>query len=231
MTAGMQEKDWAVLKKLPLFAGLDRSRLEPLLAQAAVVTNPRHAVLFVQEEAAHRFYVVFDGWVKLFRSTTDGHESVIALIGPGESFAEAAIFGSEDYPVSAEVVDDARLLSVPADPFLRRIKEDPELALKMLAAMSRHLRGLVGHVEQLSAQSTVQRIAVFLLRLCPPDASSTSLRLPLDKSLIANRLGMQPETFSRGLARLREIGVVSKRGGVEIEDVSTLRTLAASRRR
>lgn len=224
--SGLSATDWAVLARLPLFAGLERNRLASLLASAAVVERPRHAVLFVQDEPATRFYILFGGWVKLFRSTAAGQESVIALIGPHESFAEAAIFGSREYPVSAEVIDDARLLSVPADSFLARMREDPELALKMLAAMARHLRELVAHLEQLSGTSALQRVATFLLRLCPPGTESAEIRLPLDKALIANRLGMQPETLSRGLARMREVGIISRRGRMEIPDIAALRRLA-----
>ena len=66
--------------------------------------------------------------------------------------------------------------------------------------MARHLHRLVLQVEQLTSRSSVERVADFLLHLCPPGAGRAEVELPLDKSLIAARLGMQPETFSRSLA-------------------------------
>ncbi|MBI4184603.1 MAG: cyclic nucleotide-binding domain-containing protein [Proteobacteria bacterium] len=226
---GLIEADLEVLRRHPVFSGLPGNVIATLLAEATVKDFPRHAVLFLQDEPATHFYVIFDGWVKLFRQTPDGQESVIAVFGRGESFAEAAIFESQDFPVSAEVVEGARLLVVPAAPFLKCLREDVTIALNILASMSRHLRGLVRHVEQLTVKSSAERLAVFLLRLCPRGASSAVIRLPLDKSLIAGRLGMQPETLSRSLAKLRRIGVRTRGSEVIVANVVALKGMSEGR--
>jgi CRP-like cAMP-binding protein len=223
---GMTGDDHAVLAKIPLFSGLKPEALRSLLADAWVQSFARNAVLFLQDEPATRCYVVFDGWVKLFRTTQDGQESVIAVFTRGDSFAEAAIFDRARYPVHATVAEDARLLVIPAEPFMRKLAENGEYALKVLAAMSRHLRSLVQQVERLQLKSSTQRVAEFLLRLCPVFAGPAVLKLPVDKVLIAGRLGMQPETFSRSLAKLRSVGVVSKGPEVTIDDVVVLRRLS-----
>lgn len=211
-----------LLGQLPLFAGLPRDQLLLLLVDASVRLYPRGAVLFLQDEPATRFYVLFEGWVKLFRQTPDGQESVIAVFTRGESFAEAAMLEHGVFPVSAAVVEDARLLVIPAERFLARIRERGELALNILASMSRHLRRLVQQVEQLTVKSAAERLAGFLYRLCPKEPGPVVIRLPFDKSLVAGRLGMQPETLSRALARLRRIGVKTHGLEVTIPDVGTL---------
>jgi CRP-like cAMP-binding protein len=188
-----------------------------------VQSYARNTLLFLQDDPAARFYVVFDGWVKLFRSTEDGEESVIAVFSSGESFAEAAIFDQGIYPVSATLVEDSRLLVVPAGPFVKALSENGEYALKIMASMSRQLRNLVRQVEQLTLRSSTERVAGFLVRLCPSESGATVVRLPLDKALIAGRLGMQPETFSRSLAKLRPLGVRSNGGEVSIADVTALK--------
>jgi CRP/FNR family transcriptional regulator, dissimilatory nitrate respiration regulator len=99
------------------------------------------------------------------------------------------------------------------------IRADPELALNLLASMARHLHRLVLQAERLTSRSSVERVADFLLHLCPPGADRAEIELPLDKSLIAARLGMQPETFSRSVARLRGDGG----GRVVVGDVRRLR--------
>ena len=66
------------------------------------------------------------------------------------------------------MVARARLLTIPAGNFLEHLRHNPDLALNLLAAMYRHLRRLVRQVEQLTNLSSVQRVADFLLRLCPP---------------------------------------------------------------
>lgn len=224
--SGVSWEDFRVLERLPLFDGLPHQALQDLLGEARVQHVARGAILFIQDEPAERFYVIFEGWVRLFRATAEGDESVISIFTRGESFAEAAIFDKGVFPVSAAVVSDSRLLVIPAEPFVRRLRENGDYALNMMASMSRHLRGLVRQIEQLSARSSTERLAGFLLRLCPADATSAVVSLPLEKSLIAGRLGMQPETLSRSLKKLQRLGVRSSRSEVTIADVAALRALS-----
>ena len=213
---GITNKDRELLTRVPLFAGFAPAVLEELLADAWVQSFARNTVLFFQEEPATRFYVVFGGWVKLFRTSEDGDESVISIFGHGESFAEAVIFKGGHYPVSAAAVDDSRLLVVPGKSFVRQLCEHGEYALNIMAAMSRHLHHLVNQVEQLTLKSSTERVAEFLVKLCPKETGAVVVRLPLDKALIAGRLGMQPETLSRSLAKLRRLGVESALAGTSL---------------
>jgi CRP-like cAMP-binding protein len=218
-------EDWLLLTRQTLFHGLDDEMIEELLASARVQSFPRRTMLFLQGEPADRFFVIFEGWVKLFRELEGGEESVIAVFGRGDSFAEAAIFDRQSFPVSAVVVEDARLLVIPAAPFLRHLAEDGSCALNMIASLSRRLRLLVHQVERLAARSSTERVAEFLYQLCPKNERSATVHLPMDKALIAGRLGMQPETLSRSLAKLRRIGVQSEGGAIVVPDIEALRQL------
>lgn len=224
-----EARDVWQISRLPLFAGLSADVMRSLLADAYVRCAERNALLFVQGEQASHFYVVLDGWVKLHRNALDGGESVIAVIADGESFAEAAIFANESYPVSATVIADSRLLVIPGEHFVNRLRANPELGLNMLASMSCRLRVLVRQLEHLSTRSSVERLAEFLLHLCPDGEGqrSASVRLPLDKYLIAARLGMQPETLSRALGKLRGIGVTSQGDQILIGDRAALRRIVS----
>ena len=220
--------DLQLIARLPLFAGLDVRRLGPLLAQATLRRFERDAILFLQDEPATRFYVVLDGWVRLYRETPEGQESTIGVFTRGESFAEAAIFQSGTFPVNAVVVDHARLLIIQAEPFVRQLRADPDLCLNMMASMSLHLRRLVRQIEHLTVRSSTERLADFLLRLASADQSST-IELPWDKALVAARLGMQPETLSRALARLRRLGVETRGSRITIGDFDALRRFTVGR--
>ena len=228
---GITDQDREILARLPLFAGLDPSVLQDLLADAWVQSFARNTVLFFQDEEATRFYVVFDGWVKVFRQAADGSESVMGVFGAGEVFAEAAIFASKVYPASCSIVDDARLLVIPSASFVRAVKANPEFGLNMLASMSMRLRYLVRQVEQRTNKSTTERVAAFLARMSSEATGPVTLNLPVDKALIAGRLGMQPETFSRSLSKLRKLGVESTGHRIVIEDIARLRALDGDERR
>lgn len=221
--SGLSDAEKTLLMKLPLFSGLTEEEFFRLIEGAWTETFPSQSLLFLQDDEADHFYVVLQGWVKLFRATADGQEGVISVIPAGQSFAEAAIFQSGRYPVSASTLDETRLLAIPAASFIARVVEDSSYALKILASMSCHLHRLVNQVEELALKSSVERVAGYLSELCPNDAGPASIRLPLDKAIIAQRLGMQPETLSRSFARLRNLGVESKGGQVRIDDVSALR--------
>ena len=217
--------DRELVRRVPLFAGLDPVMLERLLAPARVENWPRGSLLFSQDEPATHFYVVLVGWVKIYRTTADGQESVVHVFTRGDSFAEAAIFAGGQYPVSAAAASASRLLSIPAKPFLEVIEREPAVARNMLAAMSRHLRRLVTRLEQLQSHSATERVATFLVSLIHDGHGAQDLRLPIDKALLAARLGMQPETLSRALARLRKSGIEIEGERIHVPDVERLRQL------
>ncbi len=220
---GLDEADRERVRRNPLFARLDAAALARLLAGAVVRRVGRGTLLFLQGEPAERVYLVLEGWVRLVRRSADGREVTIRIFGPGESLGEAVAFLEEPYPVSGEVVEAARLLAIPRRVLVAAVEEDPALARAMIASLARRLHDFVRQVEQLSGRSTTERVAGFLLRYCPDDRGACTVELPLDKSLVAARLGMQPETFSRALARLRRLGVASHGRRVEIADVAALR--------
>jgi CRP-like cAMP-binding protein len=222
---GTTEKDELLLLELPLFSGLTTAELQSLLADARVAVAPAASLLFLQGDPARHFYVVLEGWVKLFRTTAEGDEAIIAIVPQGQSFAEAAVFEESSYPVSAAMVDDSRLLCIPAEPFLDKVIKDRRMVMKMMASMSRRLRQLVNQVEDLTLKSSVERVAGYLAELCAEDDGAAIVRLPLDKAVIAKHLGMQPETLSRSFARLRGEGIIAEGNTVRISDVAVLRRL------
>lgn len=223
---GLLDADLGQLKRLTMFNGLESDEIFGLLADATVRKHPRGAVLFSQEEPADRFFVILGGWVKLSRETRDGHESVIGLFSKGESFGEAAMFESGTFPVDGIIIEEARLLVIPAGSFRRRLGERPELMFKLIGSMSRHMRRLVQQIEQLTTRTSAERLAGFLASLARDMDPPIRLLLPVDKVLIAGRLGMQPETFSRAIAKLRGCGVTVDGHEVMITDLKRLHRLA-----
>ena len=231
----LSAQEIARLHALPLFAGLSADSLRDLLGYSDVRVRGKRKTLFLQGDPATHFFVVLSGWVKLFRLRPDGAEVVVEIFGPGESFAEGAMHMPEGYPVSGEMVEDGRLLAVPTAAFGQRVREDPDLAISMLASMAVRLKEFVNRIEKTETQTAAQRVADFLLKFAGPpgpdvgpDAAQVVVQLPYDKQLIANRLGMKPETFSRALSALRERGVHVDGARAEIRDRLALMRFAAS---
>ena len=222
--------DLTLASRIPVFAGLPLEILNVLLAQARVVTLRPGSVLFHQGEPAVAFFIVVEGWIKLYRITPAGDEAVLNVFGKGQSFAEAVTFTAGCYPAMASAVSRARVMMIPAEHVLDCIRKTPELAIAMIASTSQHLQALVTRIEQFTAQSGTQRVADFLASLTSCKKGRCTIDLPYDKSLIAGRLGLKPESLSRVFAKLRTIGVDVRSSEVVVDDVAMLRNLVASDR-
>jgi CRP/FNR family transcriptional regulator, dissimilatory nitrate respiration regulator len=223
----MTNDDWAILSRAPLFLAMGPEITRSLIGSRVPRSYERGERIFQQGDPADAFFFVCEGWVKLFRQREDGGEIVVATFTAGQTFAEAAMFLGGRYPASAEAVSPTRVLRVDGAVLRRAILNQPQLAFDMLAAAFVHLKQLVEQIEQLKAQSAPQRIADFLLDQVTAPAGSAEIALPYEKALIANRLGMQPESFSRALARLRGVGVTVARDNVHIKDTRKLAEFAA----
>jgi CRP-like cAMP-binding protein len=230
MAAKLTPGDLQIITRIAVFRGLKPETVEHIIAPASAVMLKAHESLFRQGEPATAFFIVINGWVKLYRITPTGEETVIHTLTKGDSFAEAVAFTGSRYPATAEAVSEARIVRIPADHIVRCIRESPDIALAMIASTSQHLHHLVQQVEQLKAQSGVQRVAEFLADLAPVNHGSCVIALPYDKVLIAARLGLKPESLSRAFAKLRSIGVSVHASHVAVSDVAKLHQLAADER-
>lgn len=218
----LTEEDREVVQRLPLFATLSSDTLEALLEGSTTREYEKGEILFHREDPANGFFVVLSGWVKLYRTTQDGGEAVLGIFSRGESIAEAAAFLNKSYPVSAEAAEESRVLRIQTKKFLDQLRNTPEIAVNMLASMSRRLHHLVMEVEQLKTRTATRRMVEFLVHLCTVREGPQVIMLPYDKHLISGRLGIKPESLSRILARLRKMGVKTDQNRVAINDVAVL---------
>lgn len=219
-----------IAAQVPALHGLKPEALAILLAEASVINiRPRH-VLFRQGEPAVTCFVIVDGWIKLYRVTPAGDEAVLNVLTEGESFVDAITFTSGSYPATACAVTRARVLMIPADHVVGCIREMPDIAIAMIASTSQHLHRMAQRVEQLTAQSATQRVAEFLTSLAPCTKGPCTIALPYDKSVIAGRLGLKPESLSRIFAKLRSIGVDVRASHVIVSEMARLGGLVASDR-
>lgn len=212
------------LEHTPVFRGCKTEFLEKLEKNAHLQKHSKGKLLFLHGDVAQHFYLIKSGWVKLFRETLDGTQAVVDIIPKGHIFGETAIFENDIYPYSAEVVEPSEILSFPLSILKTEIENDNQLAINMLSSMARYRRQQHREIEHRSIQNAPQRIGCFLLGLVPQDQEGAlTIHLPYDKTLVASRLGMQPETFSRALNKLKQqTGIQVKGATVELESLDQL---------
>lgn len=211
------------LEELSPFDKLWRSTKQLFKSEGIPQNLPRGHVVFMHEDKASKFYFIESGWIKLFRETFGGDEAILDVLPPGSVFGETAFCESGLYTYGAEVIEDCRIISYPLSVLEKETWENKDFTIAFLQHVA--ARGLARdkEIELRSVQNAPQRIGCFILRLCREQGNATSLCLPWEKSLIAARLGMAPETFSRGLARLqKDTGIKIDGPVIEIPNIKAL---------
>jgi CRP/FNR family transcriptional regulator len=221
-----------LLKRCPLFAGLNEEDLKKINSIALLKKVRRKGVIFSEGEEAKGFYVTLSGRVKIYKVSPDGKEQILHVISAPDSFAEASLFLEGIYPAFAEALNDSQLLFIPKRDFVHLIEKNPKLSLNMIASLSHFLRRFASLIEELSFKEVSSRIAKYLidlsLKLSREGKNPKEVELDLSKTQLASKLGTISETFSRTLAKMKAKGIIDvKKNRIFILDRKALEELAS----
>jgi CRP-like cAMP-binding protein len=215
------------LQNLPLFSGLSAEEIDRLAAATAQVRAPSGTLVFRRGDPCNGFHVIVYGQIKLALAGRDGSEKVVEVLGPGQSFGEAVMFLEQPYVVFAEALTDTMLLFIGKSALFAEIDRNPRFARKMLAGLAMRLHRLVGDLEAFSLKSGTQRVIAYLLRDAPVEAevgTPFEVELTTSKGVLASRLNITREHFSRILHELTTAGLIKVRGRqVSVLDLAQLR--------
>jgi CRP-like cAMP-binding protein len=202
------------LRKTYLFATLDDSQLQKVMAMSQKITLSDGETLFEAGVTADRFFLVLEGQVKLYRLSLDGNEKVIELLRPGHTFAEALMFMEQPcYPVSSTAVGDVELLAFENLEFLALLRESVDTCFRLMGDMTMRLHHLIKEIDDLSLQTATGRVAGFLCgKLTELGDGVQSIELDTPKGVLASRLSVKPETFSRILHNFTADGLINVSG-------------------
>ncbi|CCO22147.1 Crp/Fnr family transcriptional regulator [Maridesulfovibrio hydrothermalis] len=215
------------LNKINLFEGLSEEQLIKLESIAIARELVKGEQVFAAGDEAKGFYSIEAGKVKIYRESLSGKEQIIHIFGPGEIFGEVPVFQGSSYPASAVTLTKSTLLYFSRERFEKIIREDPGLAMSMLALLSGRLRQMVNHVAALSLAEVPSRLASYLL-LLKSTQNSSILELDLPKGQIAAYLGTIQETLSRVFKKMNQQGLIRvERKTIEIIDADSLELIAS----
>jgi len=208
-------KTQTFLSNLALFQEMSPEELDRIAAGTTEHRVPKGQTLFQRGDPCLGFHVVVYGQVKLAFVSPQGSEKVVEIVGPGQSFGEALMFTDRPYVVYAQALTDSLLLHIAKATIDAEITREPRLARRMMAGLSRRLHGLIQDVEAYSLRSGMQRVIGYLLRdIDERRDQPVPLRIVLDanKGVIASRLNLTPEHFSRILAEMTHEGLITVHG-------------------
>jgi CRP/FNR family cyclic AMP-dependent transcriptional regulator len=212
----MSNDTGAVLKKTPLFANLTEAELQALTARTSRKRFQQNEQLFAEGDPCAGLFLVAAGKIRIFKLSPSGREQILAVEGPGSSFAELPVFDGGNYPAAASAIEDTEVLFISRKDFQSFCREHPDVALKVIAVVGSRLRRLVGIIEELSFTTVRQRLIVLILRLAQAGGtpSKEGIRVELTKSHqdLAAELGTVRELVSRNLSRLQAEGYLDVEG-------------------
>jgi CRP/FNR family transcriptional regulator, cyclic AMP receptor protein len=201
-----------VLAKAPLLADLSSSELQLLAARTVRKVFASGELLFSEGEPCNGLHIIAHGKVRIFKTSVNGREQVLAVNGPGETVAELPVFDGGPYPASASATEDAEIAFISRRDFHAYCLEHPEVALKVLSQVGARLRRLVGIIEELSFTTIRQRLIAMLVKLAQSQGSKTDrgieFQLPSTHQELASQLGTVRELISRNLMRLQAEGLL-----------------------
>ena len=226
--APAEEKTVQLLRSVPLFAELDEAELGRIASVAIPRSFPEGARVFHEGDTSDACYVVKSGTFRVTREHPDGRAITLATLESGDIVGELAMLDGEVRSASVETLGgEGELLALPAADMLSLLERNPEITVKIAAALTRRLRAANERISRQSFQTVPSRVAGVLLQLASEEAdegSGNEVTIRMNQADLAQLAGTSRESVSRFLADLDRAGVVrAGRGRVTIVDSAKLR--------
>lgn len=201
-------KTLLLLKGCPICSSLGEEPLSAIAKVTRELVLEKGEILAQEGDACTGFYLVLSGRLRVYKSSPNGKERTLLIAEPGMTFGEDALFGAGTYLESAQAAPRARLLRIPRREFLEMLWKSPSLAFQVMESLTLRIRKLSSSVENIAFLGARDNVARYLLELRERSANAAEMMLPGKKKEIAAILGITPETFSRALRALEDVGAI-----------------------
>lgn len=215
------------LKDLIVFQNLDQDELELLCKNSYAKLYEKGEIIFFENDSVKKLYFLVNGKVKLSMLSAEGKEKVLTILQEGDIFGELSLFDEDPHPLTAKVMDDARLLIIPWNEMEKMIIDRPSLAIKIIEALSKKTRLLTSQVRELVFQDAAGRLASLLSRLADDFGreieQGTVIDLVLTHQEIANLIGSSRVTVTKLINKFIDDGMITiKKRKIIIIDFESL---------
>ncbi|WP_093185523.1 Crp/Fnr family transcriptional regulator [Sanguibacter gelidistatuariae] len=206
---------------------MEETETRALLASMTKVELARGDVLFTEGQPGDRLYVIREGKIKLGRSSGDGRENLIAVLGPGEMFGELSLFDPGPRSLGASAVSDSVVYELGHSALVAALEENPGVAKHLLTALARRLRRTNEALADLVFSDVPGRVAKALLDLSTRfgEQVDEGIRVAHDltQEELAQLVGASRETVNKALADFAGRGWVRREGrAVVLLDIDRL---------
>jgi CRP/FNR family transcriptional regulator len=223
--------DLDVVRRAPLFKALDDEAASALQSEMSRSHMERGDVLFHEGDRGDTLYVIAEGKIKLGRTSPDGRENLVAILGPGEMFGELSLFDPGPRTMTATAVAETQLLGLGNDSLTAILTGRPEVSKTLLAALAQRLRRTNAHLADLVFTDVPGRVAKTLIDLADrfgrPIEGGIMVSHDLTQEEIAQLVGASRETVNKALADFANRGWLRLEArAVQILDIERLKRRA-----
>ncbi len=155
----------SALRQVPIFSSLGVDELAAFVDRCRVRTMPRNVLVFCQGDPGEALYVIVEGMVKVFLSTSGGREVVLALERRGGYFGELSMIDRMPRSASVMTLRRTRLLVISRSTFRECLAAHPDVAYRLITGLSARVRMLTENVGALATDDVRKRVEAALLRL------------------------------------------------------------------
>jgi CRP-like cAMP-binding protein len=209
-----------VLRQAPLFSALDDEAAAALRSSMGEGRLRRGEVLFHEGDAGDKLYIVTDGKIKLGRTSSDGRENLLAIMGPGQMFGELSLFDPGPRSATVTAITDTAYLSLSHEDMMRWLDGRPAVALGLLSQLAGRLRRSNDVVADLVFSDVPGRVAKALLDLADRFGRTADdgvhVHHDLTQEELAQLVGASRETVNKALADF------ASRGWIRLEPRSVV---------
>jgi len=219
------------LRNIPIFAELTDVQLEQIHTKTAERLYRKGTTIFLEGDPGDGFYYVQTGKVKIVKTSDDGREHIINILGSGDLFAEVLLFNNAAYPATAIAVEDSRVGVIRNAELEKLVMQNNLLALHLIRELSRRLLFAQGKIKDLALSDVKTRTAAVLLKLLQQQGvehskGSAALSLDFSRQDLAALVGTTRETVTRTLSALKKDGIIEIDGHqITILDLEDLKAL------
>ncbi len=190
------------LHRVPVFQRLDTEILHQLADSAIWREFSTGAILFLEGDIAEGFYFISWGWLKEVKSSSEGREQILQVLGPGEIFNYMGIFVDRPNPATVIALEPTGIWVFKREAFYTALAAHPDLALRVAEALADQVSHLIQLVSDLSLQSVENRLAQRLLDYAEADV--VYRQRWATQAEMAAQLGTVPDVLSRALRKFGE---------------------------
>ena len=207
----MEERE-RCLRELAIFSRLEGNQVKLICERATERKYLKGEIIFFEDNNDENLYILLEGRVKLTMLSPEGKEKAISILQVGDIFGEMSLFDQDTTPITAEVIDDARLVSVPFQDLEEIIRQEPEVAIKIIEALAKRSRLLTSQIRELVFQDAEGRLASLLMRFIEDFGvevkSGYLIDIVLTHQEIANLMGSSRVTVTKLLNQFIDEGII-----------------------